>query len=242
VKDWRKGQDMFYGFRDVLTDEQMIYLDSMQNNLLTISNSVSGSGKTTLAVALAHYQEMNLLYIFFPVQEGVMGFRPGGQQTKESAYFGPLQDALLDIGEDPSKCIKLDDLDEALDFVSREDKMLSQFNKKKKSKQKQSEDWTVEAKSHIFLRGTNQGKGGNLVVIIDEAQNGTKKELKKILTRIHDDAKVVVIGHTGQCDLQDPSNSGFPRLIEHFSKKPYAKLCNLTHNFRGQLSKDADEM
>lgn len=243
MKDWRKEKDMFYGFRETLTDEQANYLDSIQNNQMTISNSVSGSGKTTLAVAMAHYLNKKLLYVFFPVEEDKMGFRPGNQQTKESSYYGPLQDALLKIGEDPKRCIKIEDEeDEFFNFVSRDDRIYRSLNKKKKQKQDPHPEVWVEAKSHIFMRGTNIGEDGDLVVIIDEAQNGTKHELKKVLTRIHDNAITVVIGHTGQIDLPNPEQSGFPRLIEHFSQKPYAKICNLTKNFRGRLSRDADEM
>lgn len=227
MKDWRREKDMFYGFRETLTEEQMDYLDSIQSNRMTISNSVSGSGKTTLAVAMAHYQNMKLIYIFFPVEEDKMGFRPGGQQEKESAYYGPLIDALSDINEDPKVAIEIIDEDQPITWEI--------------DGEKRNVKW-VKAMSHIFLRGRNIGKEGDVMVVIDEAQNGTKRELKKVLTRIHDNATTVVIGHDGQCDLIDPTKSGFKRVIEHFSKKWYCKVTNLTKNFRGELSRDADEL
>lgn len=243
TKTWRDPNTVFYGYQNKVTDEQATYLDSMEKNRLTISNSVSGSGKTTLAVAFAHYHQKNLLYLFAPVQEGQMGYRPGGQQAKESIYYGPLQDALLEIGENPRRAIKV--IDEEDDFfahfVSREDIIDRKLNPNKKRKVWSDEDW-VEAKSHIFIRGTNIGKDGETVIVIDEAQNWTKPQLKKALTRIHDNAKVIVIGHTGQIDLPDPSQSGFEDLIYHFHNKPYAQICNLTINFRGELSRDADNM
>lgn len=227
MRKWRGS--MFYGLEETLTTEQEQYLDSIMSNRLTISNSVSGSGKTTLAVAMAHFQQKKLLYIFFPVEESEMGFRPGTQEEKESAYHGPLIDALTKIGENPNFAIKHEEEDVQWNSMAS------------KSPKSKKEPW-VEAKSHIFLRGTNIGEDGDTVIIVDEAQNGTKHQLKKILTRIHDKATVIVIGHTGQIDLKNQKDSGFERLIEHFSNKSYAKLCNLTKNFRGQLSRDADEM
>src|SRR5690606_3234445 len=123
---------------------------------------------------------------FFPVQEDEMGFRPGNQQTKESIYYGPLVDALKDIHEDPLRAIAYND-DEDIQWESMAGK-------------KNANAW-VEAKSHIFLRGTNIGKDEDLFVIIDETQNATKSQLKKVLTRLHDRCTVAVIGHTGQIDL-----------------------------------------
>lgn len=235
MKHWGSKGHTFYDFQATLTSEQKEYLDSMEKMRMTISNSVSGSGKTTLAVALSHLHGKKLLYIFFPVEEDKMGFRPGTQQKKESAYHGPVIDALIRIGEDPMKSIKWEEVEE------QETQWKSMASSKKSSPQSSTEPW-VEVKSHIFLRGTNIGEDGDLTVILDETQNGTRAEIKKVLSRIHDAATVVVIGHTGQIDLADPKMSGFPRCIEHFSPKHYAKVVNLTHNFRGELSKDADEM
>jgi len=97
----------------------------------------------------------------------------------------------------------------------------------------------VEAKSHTFLRGGNI-KGST--VIIDEAQNLTRGELKKVLTRIHPDTTVIMIGHDGQIDLKKPEKSGFTPYLEHFSGESYVKVVELTKNFRGPLAQKADEL
>ncbi|GGE29599.1 hypothetical protein GCM10011571_34670 [Marinithermofilum abyssi] len=52
----------------------------------------------------------------------------------------------------------------------------------------------------------------------------------------------IMIGHTGQCDLPDPRKSGFAPYIELFRDKHYAKVCELTVNFRGELATDADSI
>jgi predicted ribonuclease YlaK len=97
----------------------------------------------------------------------------------------------------------------------------------------------VYAKSHVFVRGSNIK---NATVIIDETQNFTRGELKKVLTRIHDSCKVIVIGHDGQCDLDKPEKSGFVPYLEHFRNEPYAQVVELTKNFRGRLARHADEL
>jgi len=207
--------NMLFGFTSKLTEEQRVYVDNIFDKQLTLVNARSGTGKTTLAVACASILKKPLIYIFAPVMESSMGFRPGTQEEKESEYIAPLFDALYEINENPLKAICSTN---------------NQANNK--------EAW-VHPRSHIFARGTNIKDS---TVIIDECQNFTKAELKKVLTRIHDSCKVIMIGHTGQNDLKNPKDSGFKPYIEHFRNKEYATVCELSWNFRGILANDADEI
>ena len=94
--------------------------------------------------------------------------------------------------------------------------------------------------THTFLRGSNFRRQA---IIIEEAQNYTVNELKKTLTRCHDDCKVIVIGHNLQCDLPNVSNSGFIRYLQHFDcGDERVAICNLTKNYRGWISSKADEL
>ena len=95
----------------------------------------------------------------------------------------------------------------------------------------------VKLLTHTYLRGTNLSKK---VVIIDEAQNFTASELKKVLTRIHDDCKVIVVGHTGQVDIG--GRSGFAQYVEHFRGCARCAVCALTVNHRGWMSTHADAL
>lgn len=213
---WRDTQ--FFGLN--LTDEQKRYLDSIEQYRLTLCNAKSGTGKTTLAVGMAKLLKKPTLYIFAPVQEKKLGFLPGDLEEKTDPYTQPLKDALLAINENPEQAIF------------------------KKVKEGQSPKFVnqhawVYAMSHVFARGTNI-KG--MTVILDELQNYTKPEAKKILTRIHDDCTVIGIGHTGQIDLHDPKQSCFERVLEHFGPKHYCNIVELTKNFRGELSLDADDL
>ncbi|PAV30190.1 phosphate starvation-inducible protein PhoH [Virgibacillus profundi] len=209
--------NLLFGYANKLTNEQKEYVDSIIDNQLTIVNARSGTGKTTLAVACAKIIGKDLLYVFSPVEENSLGFTPGSVEEKEMKYIQPLKDALIEINEHPDKVIATEENVENV---------------------KNGNTW-VEAKSHVFARGTNIK---NKTVILDEVQNFTKSELRKLLTRIHDDCTVIMIGHTGQIDLERIQDSGFLPYIEHFKNKDYAHTCELSWNFRGRLANDADEL
>lgn len=209
-----QSAELFYGLN--LTEEQKVYADSIFDNQLTIVNAPSGTGKTTIAVGVAHILQMPLVYTFSPVEERVLGASPGTIEEKESKYITPLIDALEEIGEDPRFAIYREEDPELI----------------------QNQSW-VTAKSHVFMRGSNIKDS---VLIIDEAQNMTRGEIKKVLTRVHDSTKVVLIGHDGQCDLRKREKSGFIPYLNHFKDEPYAQVCELTKNFRGVLATKADEL
>ena len=210
-----ESAELFYDLK--LTKEQRDYVDSIFDNQLTICDSVSGSGKTTVAVGAAHIIGKPTYYIFSPVEEKRMGFLPGDLADKESVYTQPLIDAVLAIGESPDKVI---------------------YDEKNIDQAKAQTAWLYPM-SHVFARGRNLK---DCTVIIDEAQNFTRGELKKVLTRIHSDVKVILIGHHMQCDLEDEPKSGFIPYLEHFRDQPYVGVHKLTKNFRGELSQHADKL
>jgi phosphate starvation-inducible PhoH-like protein len=240
--------NLFYGLAKTATEEQIEYANSILDNLLTVTDSISGSGKTTWAVACAKYMwqlnpDKELYYFFAPVGEKAFGFTPGDLEEKESKYLIPLRDALKEIGDDPDKAIfskKLKDEPEEDDepFLSPKQ---SKKQKRKVTNTRYKESKTlpwIHATSHVFWRGGNI-KGAT--VIIDEAQNWTKHELKKILTRCHDDCTIIVVGHQKQCDI-DQKASGFPAYKAAAGTAPFAKIITLTKDFRGKLARWADEV
>ena len=83
----------------------------------------------------------------------------------------------------------------------------------------------------------------NKVVILDEAQNLYFYEMKKVLTRMHDNCKIIVIGHSKQCDIyHNPERSGFVKYLNHFAKDDRCAVCTLSKNYRGWISNMADEL
>ncbi len=219
--------NLLFGFEPKLTEEQRRYVNSIFDNQLTIVDAKSGTGKTTLAVACSKLLGKELVYIFSPVEESKMGFRPGNQETKERDYITPLLDALSEINENPMQVIFSEEM---LQDPGKAKQMMENIKK--------GTVW-VHPMSHVFARGINIK---NKVVVIDEAQNFTKSELRKVLTRIHDDCKVIMIGHAGQIDLDRPEKSGFVEYLKHFEDQEFVGTCELTKNFRGQLAQHADNI
>lgn len=60
----------------------------------------------------------------------------------------------------------------------------------------------------------------NAFVIVDEAQNCTKEQMRMALTRIGEDSKMVVTGDPMQTDLKDKSDSGLKWAYEKLDGKP----------------------
>lgn len=212
----------FYGLE--LDEEQLTFANAIWNpdNLIVFANACAGSGKTTIAVGVADMLVQyglydGIVYVISPVQEEKSGFLPGDADAKTQVYTAPLYDALAKLEINPFTAIKQESI----------------------TNQKNGTGY-IDCVSHLWLRGCNLE---NKVVIVEESQNFYQDELKKVLTRIADNSKTIVIGHTGQCDLYHyPERSGFAPYIEHFKNESYAQICTLTKNYRGKVSTHADEL
>lgn len=211
----------FYTF--TLDDEQREFVNAIKdrNKTIVFCDAPAGTGKTTLAMGAANllyhdkrYGMDGIVYIISPYGEQRQGYLPGGITEKSEVYYEPAYQAMIAVGLKPKT------------VVSHESMTA-----------KQKEDAYVKLLTHTFLRGTNLQKK---VVILDESQNYTVEELKKVLTRIHDDCKVIVIGHTGQIDIR--GGSGFQKYMEHFEGHEKCAVCRLTTNHRGWLSTYADAL
>ena len=91
----------------------------------------------------------------------------------------------------------------------------------------------------VYVRGDDWERK---VILLDEAQNATVDQLRTIITRAQDSCLVVLSGSTRQIDLKHKENSGFIHCIEHFKEKPWAQICTLSKNYRGEMSAWADLM
>lgn len=212
----------FYNFSLDEGQEKFIQAVKSPDNTIVFCNAKAGTGKTTIAMGIANllYSDKRnnfdgIVYIVSPYGEQRQGFLPGSVTEKSEVYFEPAYQAMIECNMNPNT-----------DVISE-----SLISKKKHG------DAYVKLLTHTFLRGTNLSKK---VIIIDEAQNFTVAELKKVLTRIHDDSKVIVIGHTGQIDIDSPS--GFAKYMNHFRNFSGCEICELTVNHRGKLSSFADSL
>ena len=218
---------MFFGLE--LTEEQIDFRDSIYggNYDIIFCNSKAGTGKTQIAVATAKMLVAEggfdgLVYIVSTLENGI-GFLPGTLEEKIAPYSQPLEDALIKINEMPSKAIK----------------QYAVLNAKNGTSKKDAYAW-VDCISHTYLRGVNFE---NKIIIIDEMQNMYTDQAKKVLTRCHDNCRVICIGHNGQTDLlRNAQNSGFVKYIKHFESQERCNVCTLTKNFRGWLATHADDL
>lgn len=213
--------ECFYGLK--LDREQLELANTIWNPDIDIVfvNSTAGTGKTTIATGVAnllvHYGMFDgIVYIMSPYGERKQGYLPGSFTEKSAVYFEAFYQALINCNVNPTTSVN-------------DESMVNQKNG----------TGYITCITDTFLRGTNLDRA---VIILDEAQNATTAQMKKILTRIGSNSKVIVIGHDKQCDLDDPNMSGFVRYINHFAGKERAAVCELHTNHRGWVSQHADEL
>ena len=215
-------KNMFYDI--ILDDEQVAFVEAIKNKEKTIvfCKARAGTGKTTLAMGAANILVQDkrnkydgIVYIVSPYGEGKQGYLPGSITEKSEVYYEPAYQAMIGVGMNP----------------------YSDVNTKSMTEKRKPNDGIVTLLTHTYLRGTNLQ---NKVIILDESQNYTAAELKKVLTRCHDSCKVIVIGHTGQIDIR--GGSGFARYLEHFKDQERCAVCELHTNHRGWLSTWADAL
>lgn len=211
----------FYGME--LDADQLAFADAIisPNIDIVFCNARAGTGKTTVATGAANMlvqcgEYDKLIYIMSPYGEKKQGWLPGSITEKSSVYFEAFYQALITCNINPQTAITNESM----------------------TNMKNGEAY-ITCITDTFLRGSNLDCA---VIIIDEAQNYSTQQLKTVLTRIGNNAKVIVIGHELQCDLDKPETSGFMKYLRHFKSQPKAAICKLTINHRGWISRHADEL
>jgi phosphate starvation-inducible PhoH-like protein len=76
------------------------------------------------------------------------------------------------------------------------------------------EDSTIEIAPLAYMRGRTLS---DAFVILDEAQNATRAQMKMFLTRLGLNSRVVITGDKTQIDLANPSESGLIEVEEILS-------------------------
>ena len=77
--------------------------------------------------------------------------------------------------------------------------------------EREIETGAIEIAPLAFMRGRTLA---NAFVILDEAQNATTMQMKMFLTRLGEDAKMVVTGDPSQIDLPAGQKSGLIDAVE----------------------------
>lgn len=185
----------------------------------------AGAGKTLLTIASSLAMKEAGLYngiimtrVTVPVGEDI-GFLPGTEEDKMGVWMGALDDNLeviaeaLTIETDPGKRLK------SKFHTPDEVGNIAQLGKLRKE---------IQIKAMNFWRGRTFLRK---VVIIDEAQNLTPKQMKTLITRAGPGTKIVCLGNLGQIDTPylTEASSGLAYLIDRFKgEKGWAHFAHVT--------------
>ena len=86
------------------------------------------------------------------------------------------------------------------------------------------ENRAIEIAPLAYMRGRSLS---NSVVILDEAQNTTKEQMKMFLTRLGENSKAVVTGDVTQIDLPRKGESGLVHALQLLSRVEDIFVCRL---------------
>ena len=200
--------------------EQYFAVDALIDDriqLVTLMGK-AGTGKTLLAIAAAmhltlmrkRYRHLLICRPIFPVGRD-LGFLPGDIEQKLDPWMKPVVDAVEFL------------LDTAGPIKGQQDSRgLMQSG-------------LVEIQPLTYIRGRNISKR---FVVIDEAQNLTPLEVKTVITRMGQDAKVVLTGDPYQIDnpYVDADSNGFTYLVNRFKTQPLAAHVELRKGERSELA------
>lgn len=182
--------------------------------LVTLTGK-AGTGKTLLALAAALYQVEDLnLYKKIVVARPIMpvgkdiGHLPGEKEEKLRPWMQPIFDNLEHL------------------FSVKHDEELQGILAGMKS---------IEVEALTYIRGRSIP---DQFIIIDEAQNLTKHEVKTIITRVGENSKIILMGDPEQIDhpYLDAYSNGLSYVVEKFKDIPIAGHIQLQKGERSALA------
>jgi len=172
------------------TVRQKEYVESIENFDLTFAIGPAGTGKTYLAVAKA----------VSALQDGkvnkIILSRPAVEAGEKLGFLpGDLKEKV-----DPFLRPIYDALYSMLPYEQVEKKLLNN---------------TIEIAPIAFMRGRTLE---DCFIILDEAQNTTKTQMKMFLTRLGKNSQMVVVGDITQIDLVSEKDSGLKDALKKLNK------------------------
>ena len=165
---------------------QKKYLECIKNNTITLGAGPAGTGKTYLAGAMA-----------------VNAFR--AKEVNRIILTRPAVEAGEKLGFLPG------DLQQKVDPYLRPlyDALFDMLGAE--SFQRYQERGSIEVAPLAYMRGRTLDDS---FIILDEAQNTTREQMKMFLTRLGFNSKIVVTGDITQIDLPDGKKSGLVEAMK----------------------------
>ena len=179
---------------------QKAYVDAIKKNTVVFGVGPAGTGKTYLAVCLA-VQAMKQKQA-----EKIILTRPAVEAGEKLGFLpGDLQTKV-----DPYLRPLYDALQEMLGLETYTKLM---------------ERGSIEIAPLAYMRGRTLS---NAFVILDEAQNTTREQMKMFLTRLGDGSKMVITGDVTQIDLPNGKSSGLEHAASVLKEVEGIKIIYLT--------------
>ncbi len=182
------------------TPGQERYLAMIRDHDLAFGIGPAGTGKTFLAVAAAvHLLNQGM------VQRVVLA-RPAVEAGERLGFLpGDLHDKV-----NPYLRPLLDALHDMLDFAT-----IRRF----------MDNDVIELSPLAFMRGRTLN---NAIILLDEAQNTTRGQMKMFLTRMGHGSRMIITGDTTQIDLPDPTQSGLIDAVRRLRRVRGVGFAELT--------------
>ena len=179
---------------------QKKYVDAIKRSSIVFGVGPAGTGKTYLAVALAVYALKNKEI------DKIILTRPAVEAGEKLGFLpGDMNEKV-----DPY----LRPLFDALQEMMGQDAYLRHI-----------ERGSIEIAPLAYMRGRTLS---NSFIILDEAQNTTKEQMKMFLTRMGENSRIVVTGDVTQIDLPKNVKSGMIDAIEVLDVVEGIEIVNLT--------------
>jgi phosphate starvation-inducible protein PhoH and related proteins len=174
------------------TRNQKLYIDAIRHNDIVFGIGPAGTGKTYLAVAMA------VSALMTSQVRSIILTRPAVEAGEKLGFLPG------DLAQKVNPYLR--PLHDALNDMLGAEKSIDLIEK-----------GVIEIAPLAFMRGRTLS---NAFVILDEAQNTTKEQMKMFLTRIGFDSLAVITGDSTQVDLPVPKNSGLieaRRILQNIS-------------------------
>lgn len=179
---------------------QKEYVDAAKKNTVTFGVGPAGTGKTYLAVCLA------VSALKSRQVERIVLTRPAVEAGEKLGFLpGDLQTKV-----DPYLRPLYDALQELLGMDSYP---------------KYIERGIIEIAPLAYMRGRTLS---NAFIILDEAQNTTKEQMKMFLTRMGEGSRMIVTGDLTQVDLPEGRRSGLEHAVHILQGVEDIAVCRLT--------------